>query len=840
MGFAKKKKARKDQIQKYKSPAKVKLLILVCLALTLLLVALFAHKIVPYDPYAQNLSNALQSPGKEHILGTDRYGRDMLSRVIMGSRATILSSLLLLGVISIFGSFIGIICGYIGGKFDSFIMRISDIFLAFPGMVFAIAVAGVLGGGIMNAVIALAVISWPKYARLSRGQVLTIKNMPYIQAAILSNSSFIKILFKQILPNILAPILITATLDLGTMIMELAGLSFLGLGAMPPTAEWGSMMSSGRSMIQTSPWVIFAPGFAIFITVTIFNLLGDSIRDVLDPKSHNETSDTSSYPTLISKALSIFKYMKGRENKMKIIKRMIPLLLVGIITVSLLTGCGQSSNNGGAGGEGKEESQEKVFNYGTTAYGPEMGNAGLNPHSDYVGWSTVRYGVGETLFKFNESMEIEPWLATDYEQVDEYTVKINLRDDVTFSSGRKMDGQAVKECLDNLIKVHDRAPTDLKIKEITANGQSITIISEEKVPALLNYLSDPYGAIIDMEYGVTQDRNVAGTGPYIAEKVSDTEINLVKNENYWGGEVKVDRVNVKAITDGDTLTMALQSGEIDATQGLPYASYSLFENNNDYKISSTNTSRAFFGQLNFSTPALQDLNVRKAIAMGIDKEGFTQVLLNGNGSPAVGVFPSNFQFGNEAVNGPSYDVEEAKKLLEEAGWKDTNNDGFVDKDGKNLTIRWLTYPGRQELPLLAESVQATLKEIGIDVKVNSTENHRDFLESGDWDIYASAFVTAPTGDPEYFFTTHSLKASAKNRGGYYNEKLEKLAEDLRNEFDEGKRSDLAVEMQQIILDDASFIFASHLKMSFVMKSNVSGFEAHPSDYYEITANLDIQ
>ncbi|WP_369695520.1 nickel transporter permease [Alkalibaculum bacchi] len=836
MGFVKKDGTKQYRTKKYRGPVKLKLMILICLAMTLLLVALFAHKIVPYDPYAQNLSNALQAPGKEHIFGTDRYGRDILSRVIMGSRATIFSSLLLLGMISIFGTLVGVICGYIGGKFDSFVMRISDIFLAFPGMVFAIAVAGVLGGGIMNAVIALAVISWPKYARLARGQVLTIKNMPYVQAAILSNSSFGKIIFKQILPNIFAPILITATLDLGTMIMELAGLSFLGLGAMPPMAEWGSMMSNGRSMIQTSPWVIFAPGFAIFVSVTIFNLLGDTIRDVLDPKNHNGTSDISFHSATKGKSSLIFKYMKERVNKMKIIRRIMLLLLITIVTVTLFTGCGQSSNNG----EVSEKPQKIVFNYGTTAYGPEMGNSGLNPHSDYSGWSSVRYGVGETLFKFNESMQIEPWLATDYEQIDEYTVKINLRDDVNFSSGRKMDGQAVKECLDNLIAVHDRAPGDLKIKEITADGQSITIVSEEKVPALLNYLSDPYGAIIDMEYGVTEDRNVAGTGPYIAEKVSDTEINLVKNEKYWGGEVKVDRVNVKAITDGDTLTMALQSGEIDATQGLPYASYSLFEDNNDYKISSTNTSRAFFAQLNFATPALQDINVRKAIAMGIDKEGFTEVLLNGKGSPAVGVFPSNFKFGNEAVKGPTYDVDAAKQLLEEARWKDTNNDGFVDKGGKNLTIRWLTYPGRQELPLLAESVQATLKEIGIDVKVNSTENHRDFLESGNWDIYASAFVTAPTGDPEYFFTTHSLKSSAKNRGGYYNEELEKQAGELRNEFNKDKRSDLAVQMQQIILDDVSFIFASHLQMSFVMKSNITGFEAHPSDYYEITANLEIQ
>ena len=163
-------------------------------------------------------------------------------------------------------------------------MRRSDIFLAFPGMVFAIAAASVMSGGIMNAVAALAFVSWPKYARIARSQVLTIKNAPYISAARLAGSGTGKIILKHIVPNIAGPVIVTAVLDIGTMMMEIAGLSFLGLGATPPTAEWGSMMSNGRSMLQTSPWVILAPGCAIFLTVMVFNLLGDTVRDILDPR----------------------------------------------------------------------------------------------------------------------------------------------------------------------------------------------------------------------------------------------------------------------------------------------------------------------------------------------------------------------------------------------------------------------------------------------------------------------------------------------------------------------------------------------------------------------------
>ena len=256
------------------------------LALALLLVgiAVFAPSLTPFEPNSQDLSQALLPPGGKHLLGTDRYGRDLLSRVIMGARSTIFSALALMIVVSVFGTGVGLVCGYKGGKLDSILMRISDVFLAFPGMVFAVAVAGVFGGGSGNAVVALAAISWPKYARIARSQVLTVRSMAYVEAARMGGCGSLEIMLCQILPNIVGPVLVTATLDIGVMMMELAGLSFLGLGAQPPTAEWGSMMSDGRSMLQTAPWVVLAPGCAIFVSVMVFNLLGDTVRDLLDPK----------------------------------------------------------------------------------------------------------------------------------------------------------------------------------------------------------------------------------------------------------------------------------------------------------------------------------------------------------------------------------------------------------------------------------------------------------------------------------------------------------------------------------------------------------------------------
>lgn len=492
-----------------------------------------------------------------------------------------------------------------------------------------------------------------------------------------------------------------------------------------------------------------------------------------------------------------------------------------------------------AAGCAEKASSEKTFTYGTVAYGVAMENTGTNPHDSYAGWSTVRYGIGETLFRFNERMELEPWLAERYEQADDYTVKIYLRPEAAFSNGKKVTGEKVKECLEDLLKRHDRAPKDLKIDSITADEESVTIHSAEKVPALLNYLSDPYGAIVDVAAG-EHDRIVIGTGPYEAVSVTDTEIQLKKNENYWGEtKPKMDKVIVKSITDGDTLTMAMQNGELDAAQGLPYSSLQLFAaDKGQYRISAANTSRTYQIAMNFHTPELQDVRVRRAIAHAVDKQGFTDVLLHGNGTAAAGPFPANLIFGDTQVKAPAYDLEAARALLAEAGYQDTDGDGYVDKNGKNLELRYLTYTSRQELPLLAESVQAALKTIGVKLAVNATDNYRTFLKNGDYDMFAKAIVTAPTGDPEYYFTSHVLTGAVDNKGFYDSPAVMALAHRLHNTFGAEARGRLAVPMVQQVLDDAAIIYAAHLKMSFVMKQGVTGFAAHPSDYYEITPELD--
>ena len=266
------------------SNTKLNLIISVVLTAILLFICILAPYIVPYDPNAQDLSISLSAPSSAHLFGTDKFGRDVFSRVLCGGAPSIFGSIIIVIIVTVIGVALGVAAGYFGGRVDSFISKITDIFLAFPGMVLAVAIAGMLGIGIVNAIIALVAVRWTKFARLARSKTISIKENTFIQACKVSGLSDFNIIVKHIIPNIMGEIMITVMLDVGVTMLELAGLSFLGLGVAPPTAEWGYMLNEGRSYLQTCPWIVLYPGCAIIITVMILNYLGDSIRDYLDPR----------------------------------------------------------------------------------------------------------------------------------------------------------------------------------------------------------------------------------------------------------------------------------------------------------------------------------------------------------------------------------------------------------------------------------------------------------------------------------------------------------------------------------------------------------------------------
>ncbi len=255
------------------------------LALMIILAAAFAPVICgDSDPTKGRITDAIMEPSAEHIFGTDKMGRDIFTRVIYGARTSLTATFILVGIIFVLGTVLGIISGYFGGIIDAVIMRIADMMISFPGLVLAIAVAGILGASIPNAVTAISVVSWPKYACLARSMVIRIRHADFVEAAVVTGSKTPYILFRYMLPNVLPIMAITAATDIGGMMMELAALSFLGFGAVPPSPEWGQMLNDGRNFIQSAPWMTIFPGLAIFVTVVVFNMLGDSLRDILDPK----------------------------------------------------------------------------------------------------------------------------------------------------------------------------------------------------------------------------------------------------------------------------------------------------------------------------------------------------------------------------------------------------------------------------------------------------------------------------------------------------------------------------------------------------------------------------
>ena len=254
------------------------------LALAVVGVAVFAPWVAPKDPLEAVMMDSLKAPCAEYPLGADKLGRDILSRVIFGTRTSLVSTLILVATIFVVGTILGIIAGYFGGWIDQVIMRIADMMISFPGMILAIAIAGMLGPSLQSGVIAITAVSWTKYARLARSMVLKVKRNLYVEAAIVNGTGTLKILWKHILPNMLTTMTVTAAADMGTMMLELASLSFLGFGAVAPTPEWGLMLNEGRTYMAKAPWLMIAPGIAIVIVVIIFNMLGDSIRDILDPR----------------------------------------------------------------------------------------------------------------------------------------------------------------------------------------------------------------------------------------------------------------------------------------------------------------------------------------------------------------------------------------------------------------------------------------------------------------------------------------------------------------------------------------------------------------------------
>lgn len=250
----------------------------------LALVAVIGPVLSPYDPTAQALDARLLGPSLAHPLGTDALGRDVATRLVYGARVSLFLAVVATAVRLGVGTVVGLVAGSVGGVVDSALMRLVDVQLAFPGLVLALVVAGVLGPSLTNVLIALSLVGWASYARVIRAATLTVKDRGFVESARLCGTPRRRIARRHLLPNVISPVVVLATLNIGSVVLTAASLSFLGLGAQPPTAEWGAMIDGGRDYLRSAPWLITAPGVAIMVTVIGFNLLGDGLRDVLDPE----------------------------------------------------------------------------------------------------------------------------------------------------------------------------------------------------------------------------------------------------------------------------------------------------------------------------------------------------------------------------------------------------------------------------------------------------------------------------------------------------------------------------------------------------------------------------
>ena len=546
-------------------------------------------------------------------------------------------------------------------------------------------------------------------------------------------------------------------------------------------------------------------------------------------------------------------------------KEIVSVMMAACLFASLATGCGtanESETSSKSGSEAasvtsaSEEAAGAVSKSGETTTDGEradlvlgattgfFGAESLDVAYNWDGWIMSIYGISENLYRLDENIEPQPWIAESVETPDENTWVFTIRDGVTFSNGKTVDAKAVKACFERTYEKNERADSTLKIKSMEADGMKFTIVTPEPNPTLLNDLCDPLLGIYDATEEPDEELGVSCTGPYVATSFTAmTDVKMRANENYWGGAPKADTVELKIIDDQDALDMALANGEIDMIAQETANGASKFTDTSKYTTDTVTTTRANFLSFNLKTEGLDDLAVRQAINYCIDREGYADVVYQGFATPCYGIYPDNLAFGgtdglNLTVD--SYDADKAKEILADAGYQDTDGDGILDKDGVNLSFKVLTYSYNDNCIQLADMLQAELSQIGIELSIETQDVLDDPLASGDFDLAILNYAMAPIGTPSYFINMLFTTGASNNYGGYSNEKVDALAAEIGTTSDNDKVVSLTRELEQQVLDDMPFAFVADQQLIFVYSNKVKGVQINPTEYYLVTNTLSVE
>ena len=511
-------------------------------------------------------------------------------------------------------------------------------------------------------------------------------------------------------------------------------------------------------------------------------------------------------------------------------KRWLFLVFTLIFSAAIFAGCGS------------DKADTSTLKVGVTNFADS-----LEPTENYFGWTVMRYGMGEALAKFDEKMNVQPWLAESWKISDDHlTWTFKIRDGVKFSNGKDLTAEAVKASIERAFAKNKRAETFFKYKEMKADGQNLIITTEKPEPNMPGFLADPLFLIVDTSAEGERDFAKQGpicTGPYVCESFTKEKAVMKKNPHYWDGEVPYETVEIPSIDDPNTRAMALQSGEVDMAVNIGAGDIGLFNDASKFHIDRIASLRVVLARIN-QKGVLGDPKVRAAFISMCDRKSYNEIILKGTFIEGKAPIPPSMDYGFDQLTDPNhYDVERAKKLLDEAGWKDTDGDGIRDKDGKPLSVDFVVYNSRAELPIYAEAVQADAKKVGIDVKIKSVDyNLIDKMGiNGEYDLLISNITTANTGDPEIFLNwywrTNKDGDNPQNGSGYSNPALDAKFAELSTEFDKAKRRQLMIDIQQIIMNDGAGLFLGYPETNIISSTKITGATMYPSDYYWVTNKI---